>query len=176
MAERVQDAAWRPATLADVEAIDAIGGQIHTLLPERPEVVAEKIRLFGEGCLVLMAGEEPVGYGIAHPWRLDAVPALDTLICTLPAEAECIFIHDVAILPGARARGAGAAFVRHAGRLATDRGLDRLALVSVYDTHPVWARCGFEIKALSPGDKLKAYGPTAKYMVAALGSARTSVS
>ena len=169
LAERTQDAAWRRATLADVEAIHGIEGVVHTLLPERPEVMAEKIRLFADGCMMLELGAEAVGYGIAYPWLLDAVPALDTFFGALPSESRCIFIHDVAILPQARARGAGAAFVRHAGRLATARGFSRLALVSVYDTHPVWARCGFEVQPPPPGDKLKGYGATARYMVAQLG-------
>lgn len=41
-----------------------------------------------------------------------------------------------------------------------------LALVSVYDTHVVWARHGFKIvKDDSLVDKLASYGETAKFMI-----------
>jgi len=44
-------AQWRQATAEDLGAIDAIGNGIHTSLPERPEVFAEKLTLFPAGCL-----------------------------------------------------------------------------------------------------------------------------
>jgi hypothetical protein len=44
-------------------------------------------------------------------------------------------------------------------------GVDFLALVSVYDNQPFWAKRGFEIvSAPELGAKLRSYGPTAQYM------------
>ncbi|MDP9096187.1 MAG: GNAT family N-acetyltransferase [Pseudomonadota bacterium] len=161
---------WRVAAPSDVERISAIEKEVHTLAPERLEVFHEKIVLFGDGCRVLIEGDEIVGYGIAYPWLLNDVPALDTLLGSIPSAPECLFIHDVAMLPNMRGKGAGGAFVRHASILARTLGLTRLALVSVYDTHHLWARCGFAVQpAPGPSDKLAPYGSTARYMVAPLG-------
>jgi len=41
---------WRCAHAEDLDAICAIAAQIHPDLPERPDVLAEKIRLCPGGC------------------------------------------------------------------------------------------------------------------------------
>ncbi len=159
--------AWRRAAPSDLDAVMAVQAVAHGLLPERREVIADKLDRFGEGCLVLGDGGRVVGYGLAHPWRLDDAPALDTLLARAQAP-DCLFLHDVALLPEARGRGAARAFVRHAAETARAHGLASLALVSVYGTVPVWARLGFAVRdvpALAP--KLAGYGADARYMTAA---------
>ncbi len=161
---------WRPAALDDVARISIIESQAHRLEPERPEVFEEKLRLFGAGCMVLTRDGTIVGYGVAHPWLLDDVPALNSFLGALPSEPQCIFIHDVALLPEARACGAGRAFVQHVSRIAAAMRLPNLALVSVYDTHHLWGRYGFEIRETEAiRGKMGQYGSTARYMVATLG-------
>jgi GNAT superfamily N-acetyltransferase len=155
---------WRQATFADVDAICVIEREVHPLLQERPEVHGEKIRLFAEGCCVLVDGASVLGYAAAYPWRLDDIPLMDTLFGTLPAATDCMFIHDVALLPVARGRGYGRPFVERIAGLALGRNLTRLALVSVYGTVPVWRTLGFEIETAVPRAKFKAYGETARYM------------
>ena len=159
-------ATWRDARLDDAETISAIEHRVHTLAPERIEVFREKIGLFGAGCRVLTKGGSIVGYGIAHPWRLDDVPPLDHLLGALPLEAACLFLHDVAILPEARASGASRAFVDHAVRVATQEGLSALALVSVYGTDGLWRRHDFvPSPSVSTAAQLDPYGDKALYMV-----------
>ncbi len=148
----------------------AIQGEVHPLLAERREILADKMRLFGEGCLVLEGPGRCLGYAIAHPWRLGAVPPLDTLLGALPKAPDCLFIHDVAVLPEARGQGAGGTYVRRMFRLARDRSLPKLALVSVYGTSPVWQRCGFELADRTAARKdLLSYGGGARYMTAEVG-------
>lgn len=155
---------------ADLDTVMAIQDVVHVLLPERREVFADKMRLFGEGCLVLAGPDRPLGYAIAHPWRIGEAPPLDTVLGALPEAPDCLFIHDVALLPEARGRGAAAALVRRMAGLARDLDLGRLALVSVYGTVPIWEACGFEVRSgmLSPG-KLVSYGASARYMTAEIG-------
>lgn len=159
---------WRPATEADLDAIMAIQAEVHAL-QERREVMADKLRLFGEGAWMLEASGRCLGYAIAHPWILGDVPPLDTLCETWPDEADCFFIHDVALMRPARGRGAGRAFVKIVTTLTEGRGWRRMALVSVYDTYPLWERCGFEVQVttLAP-EKLAPYGHAARYMVSRL--------
>src|ERR1039458_640754 len=93
---------WRPAVAADLETIDRIANIVHPGLPERPEVFAEKLSLFPEGCFVLVQNSEIVGYGFSHPWLLYRIPLLDSFLGTLPLSPECLFIHDVVVIEQAR--------------------------------------------------------------------------
>ena len=157
---------WRQATADDLQAIDAIGNGIHLSLPERPEVFAEKLNLFPSGCRALIYSGEIVGYGISHPWYLNKIPPLDTFLNVLPSQPDCIFIHDVVVMPRARSHGAAARFVQIIADVARERRISALALVSVYDTHPLWMKCGFEIvRRTDLSEKLQSYGDTARYMV-----------
>ncbi len=163
----IAPAAWRDAAQGDVAAISAIERAVHTLGAERPAVFREKIRLFGAGCRVLETERSIIGYGIAYPWRLDDVPQLDRFLGEIPPDADCLFVHDVAILPAARGKGAARGFIDHAARLAGPLGLPCLALVSVYGTQDLWGRCGFA-PSPSAAAQLATYGDTAHYMVAKL--------
>jgi len=157
--------AWRRMTAADLDAVAAIADEIHAALRERPVVFAEKLRLFPEGCFALEQGGAIAGYAIAHPWRRDAIPALDAFLGALPAAPDCLFVHDVVVLPPARGRGAAGAIVATLCDLARVRGLAYLALVSVYGTHRLWQRHGFAVvddPALAA--RLAPYGDTARYM------------
>ena len=164
------DAMWRPATLGDVETIVAIQAELHPFLSERDLVIADKLTTFPEGCRILQHCESALGYALGHPYLLDRVPALDAELGMLPPTADCFFIHDVALLPVARGQGAGRAYVGEMRDVCTRRGLEWLALVSVYGTVPIWEGFGFRVRAL-PGlaDKFGSVGDTARYMTAAAG-------
>lgn len=154
-------AGWAPLTPADLPALCAAAALLHPGLPERPEVFAEKLRLSPEGCRKFVLDGALAGYALSHPWG-DGVPPLDEFLGGLPAAPACLYIHDVALLPAARGRGAAASFTDYAAALARRLGLPRLALVSVYGTAPLWARCGFG-PAPCAAD-LSSYGPGAVYM------------
>jgi ribosomal protein S18 acetylase RimI-like enzyme len=150
----------------DLAAIDAIGAELHPLLSERPEVFAEKLRLFPQGSMALVDAAGIAGYGLCHPWRLNDIPPLDSFLVALPRDADCMFIHDVAVLPRARGRRAADAYVEHVCKLARERGLGSLALASVNRTGPLWESFGFMIGGqASLAEKLKSYGDGAIYMV-----------
>ena len=157
---------WRPVLREDLAAIDAIGAQLHPLLTERPEIFAEKCRLFPEGCMALADAAGIAGYGICHPWMLNDIPPFDSFLVALPHDADCIFIHDVAVLPRARGRKAAHTYVEHVAKLARERGLGLLALTSVNGTGPLWESFGFTIAGeASLAEKLKSYGDGAIYLV-----------
>ncbi|WGD55817.1 GNAT family N-acetyltransferase [Bradyrhizobium sp. CB1650] len=162
---------WRHAHAPDLPAISAIATRIHPALPERPEVLADKMRLCPDGCLVLARENEIVGYGLAHPWSQHQIPPLDGFLEKLPDDADCLYVHDVAILPAVRGGGAARAYVAAIERLARSSGIATLALVSVYGTRSMWERLGFQ--AL-PADavlrrKLACYGEGATYMLRKAG-------
>ena len=157
---------WQPLLLSDVDDVNAIACSIHPDLPERPEVFAEKLRLFPQGCRKLVGGRRIAGYGISHPWVLRAVPPLDKFLHCLPDRPQCLFIHDVAVLPDARGKGAAAEFVLYVKGIARSRSIPSVALVSVYDTDALWKGLGFHVvQDPELETKLASYGPAAKYMM-----------
>ncbi|MBC9882529.1 GNAT family N-acetyltransferase [Bradyrhizobium sp. INPA01-394B] len=157
---------WRRAHDGDLEAISAIAARIHPDLPERPEVLLEKMRLYPDGCRVLAAGNEIVGYGLAHPWLRQQIPPLDDFLARLPEAADCLYVHDVAVLPGHRGDVARA-YVTEIEEIARSSGIRTLALVSVYGTRALWERLGFHGVAADAAlrDKLSSYGASATYML-----------
>jgi hypothetical protein len=157
---------WRPAHESDLSAISAIAARIHPDLPERPEVFAEKMRLYCDGCRVLTANDGIVGYGLAHPWKQHRVPPLDGFLERLPDDADCLYVHDVAVLFDFRG-GAARDYVATIEALARASHIATLALVSVYATRSLWERLGFRPVATDAElrAKLQAYGESATYML-----------
>ncbi|WP_145662400.1 GNAT family N-acetyltransferase [Bradyrhizobium stylosanthis] len=157
---------WRNARTSDLPAISAIAARIHPDLPERAEVFAEKMRLCPDGCRVLVADDAIAGYGLAHPWKQHSIPPLDVFLEQIPDGADCLYVHDVAVLPDSRG-GASRAYIADMERLARASGIATLTLVSVYATKPLWERHGFRAV---PADaqlraKLASYGEAATYML-----------
>jgi ribosomal protein S18 acetylase RimI-like enzyme len=158
---------WRKAEPSDLPEISEIASRIHPDLPEGSDVLAEKMRLCPDGCLVLVANDAIVGYGLSHPWMRHQIPRLDELLHALPSAADCLYVHDVAVLPAFRGRQAADSYIERIIALARSVRITALALVSVYDTPFFWERFGFRVVA---GDatlraKLASYGETARYMM-----------
>jgi len=144
---------WRRMLPADLPAVDALGTAIHTAHPERAAIAAERLALAPETCFVL-ATPEIQGYLVAHPWAGDP-PKLDTLLGTLPAQPDHLYLHDLALAPAARGQ-------RHpAGILPLLP--NPIALISVNGTAPFWQAHGFRPAPIAPA-KLASYGPGAVYM------------
>lgn len=136
---------WRPMIAADLTAVSDLSARINPDFPERPEVLAEKFRLFPRGCFVLYAatGGQPRGYCFSHPWMFGPPPALDTMLQALPEAASGYFIHDLAIELPLRGRNLASLLVPQLLQAARDAGIDRMMLVAVSGSAPFWTRMGF---------------------------------
>ncbi len=162
---------WTSLAEADIEQVQEIADQIHPTLPERSEVFAEKFRLFPQGCYKLMFGGRVAGYAVSHPWKLFSIPPLDEFLHALPEKPDCIYMHDVAVLPEARGHNAAGQFIDQISSLARQMEVGHLACVSVYGTDVLWARFGFQVIASDEvAPKLATYGASAKYMIADIAS------
>ena len=162
----VKAAKWRPTTATDLEAIQTIANVVHPDLSERREIFAEKLRLFSEGCFVFVEDGVILGYAFVHPWLLNNIPKLNEFLLRIPSTPDCLLIHDVALLQQARGRGAARALLERIAKLAREREIPNIVLVSVYNSHLHWAHLGFEVVGNElVADGLKSYGENARYMV-----------
>ncbi len=160
---------WRPMMAADLAAVDDLSSRIHPDFPERPEILAEKFRLFPRGCFVLAAAPEqqPHGYCFSHPWMFGPPPALDTLLQALPQAASAYFIHDLTVDASLRRRNLASVIVPRLIDIAREIPVNRMMLVAVSGSEPFWSRMGFhrtDDAALQDATRAK-YGAGAVHMV-----------
>jgi GNAT superfamily N-acetyltransferase len=150
----------------DLSEVERIGDAIHPAYPEEAGVFAERLRLYPAGCFVLENEAGIEGYAVSHPWLFGQPPKLDSRLGRLPARPDTFYIHDIALLPGARGRRYGAAIVARSARLAETMGLETMSLIAVSGSEPFWRRNGFEsVAVLAAEAGLLSYGKAAHFMV-----------
>lgn len=159
-------AVWKAMRRDDLPAVMRIAGIVHVDYPEREEVFAERLHLFPDGCRIAFADGRAVGYGVMHPAVNRRPPALDSLLGALPADADVLYLHDIALLPEARGLRLGEAVLAYAENLARITSLATLALTSTPGARSYWLGRGF-----TPVDddtylaaKLASYGEGMAYM------------
>lgn len=148
-------ARWRPMAMTDLAVVDSIANAVHVNYPEDPGVFANRLALFAPGCLMAEEGGLILGYCISHPGTIGEPPPLDTVLDALPAAADCLYIHDVALLPAARGRHLGVALARLLEEVARAHGFDRLSLTAVNNSDGFWASLGYTPQ---PCARLASYG------------------
>ena len=167
----LKDVAWRAMTGYDLGAVSTIANQVHPGFFEAEDVLAEKFTLYRNGCYLLEIGERPAGYVLSHPWKSGDLPALDTLLGTLPEAADTFYIHDLALLPLTRGVGAAGQIVAALSKHARVMGFPTMSLVAVNNSLPFWTRQGFVAQDRPDlAAKLRSYEEGARYMVKALNA------
>lgn len=146
---------WRHMAVADLPQVGAIADAVHRDFPEPPEVFANRLALFPAGCLVCASENRVVGYLLSHPWVSENPPELGAILPSLPAQPDCLYLHDIALLPDARAGGHGAAAFEHCLALARAEKLACIELVAVGGAESYWRKQGFGTVA---NRKAEAYG------------------
>jgi GNAT superfamily N-acetyltransferase len=148
----------------DLAIVAAIADRVHLDHPEDPAVFADRLALFPAGCLVVEADCGALGYCISHPGIVGQPPPLDTVLGRIDG-ADCLYIHDLCLLPEARGRGLAAAIARLLEEVARAHGFGCIALTAVNDSDGFWQSQGFEAH---PCSKLASYG-AASYRLKRLG-------
>jgi ribosomal protein S18 acetylase RimI-like enzyme len=141
------DRPWRPMSAADLPAVHELSMRVHPNFPERAEVLAEKFRLFPSGCFVLETNGGIAGYCFSHPWSKGTVPALDSLLGSLPVTPTTYYVHDLTLDEALRGQGQGRAIVPLLLDTAQSLGLSHLSLVAVNRRGPFWQAAGFSATA-----------------------------
>lgn len=157
---------WRALTTLDLPVVQAIATKVHPSFPEGVAVFAERQRLYPDGTRLLELNGLPSGYILSHPYAFKVLPALDSLLGSLPGDADTYYLHDLALLPSARGTGAAAMIVGDILRHARLSGFQNASLVAVNGSLPFWYKHGFRVvNAPELADKLKSYEGAARLMV-----------
>jgi ribosomal protein S18 acetylase RimI-like enzyme len=165
----IKDVAWRLMTAYDLTAVQGIADTVHVDFYERPEVLAERQRLYHNGCYLLEIAEKPVGYILSHPWTYATLPPLDTLLERLPSNPDTYYIHDLCLLQVARRIGAASKILNALTKHAGAQGYDTMSLVAVNGSVPFWEKHGFVVtEEPELYAKLLSYEEGARYMVKTL--------
>jgi GNAT superfamily N-acetyltransferase len=164
---------WRAMLDSDLPTVTAIAAEVHPDYPESPAVFAERLRLFAEGCLIAVdVNGTALGYAIAHPAVLGQPPALNSLLHDLSSQADCLYLHDVALTAGTRQSGLAGALVGYTRELAGAHGFSCVALMAVNNSTVYWQRRGFvpyEHIDAALAKKIASYDSDARYLVLAAG-------
>jgi GNAT superfamily N-acetyltransferase len=156
---------WRPLREEDIPAVTAISDVVHGRFTERPEVFAERLSLYPEGCFMLDHDGAAEGYLISHPWHRRSPVPLDQLIGAIPEDAGSYYLHDLALLPDTRGFGAGRRGVELVLAHASDAGFGQVSLVAVNGADAFWAALGFScVEDEAVARQLQSYGEGTFFM------------
>jgi ribosomal protein S18 acetylase RimI-like enzyme len=167
MASEHNDLRWRLMEAGDLASVIAMAAVVHPGFHEDGSVYLERTRLYGKGCFVLEAASGDLhGYAVTHPWQFCTLPALDSLLGSLPKQPSTYYLHDIALMPDARGSGAAPRIVAIVADQAMLEGLATMSLVSVNNSSGFWEKQGFEIRNLPELEaKLRTYSDDACFMV-----------
>lgn len=156
----------RPMQPDDLPEVVRIQALCYTeIVPESAGSLADKQRLSPDTCLVACTGAGLLGYLLTLPWQAEAPPLLDARITALPPDADCLYLHDLAVDPQARGSGAGTRLVESVLEMLPGRW-EQACLVAIQGSQPYWQRYGFVPVTAGPqlAHKLASYGEAVCYM------------
>ena len=136
---------WRRMAQPDLVSVERVGDAVHPDYPEDAAIIAERLRLYPAGCLVLDGDKGIQGYAVAHPWLFGRPPLLNTQLGQLPVRADTFYIHDLALTPEVRGGGLGTKAVNLLTYQAQLDAFMSMSLVAVDSSPGFWRRHGFEV-------------------------------
>ena len=162
---------FRTMQASDIPAVMSIQEEVYApQLHEEEAVIRTRLAACPQQAWVAEDAEGVCAYLFAYPSQLGQVTPLGGDFQP-QADADCLYLHDLAVASRAAGRGIGPALVRHKLQRAGAAKLRYSALVSVQDSQGFWSRLGFEPEeALSTpqASNLASYQIPAVYMVRSL--------
>lgn len=161
---------WRPMTEADIDGVVTVARLSFPDHFEGRECFENRLTICPAMSVVLADAEDTVrGYLFAYPWKGETAPPLNTLIEAIPADADRVYLHDLALDPEVRGGGHTRTIIERLIDQSRAEGWTTMALVAVNDATAFWEGMGFQ-PVTSPAlvTKLASYGDEARYMVRAL--------
>ena len=181
----------RPAQISDIDEILRIQALCYTSIePERAEAFINKLQQAPDCAFVVEDKNDAIkdtgdnydagrkesrpllAYLFALPIRTEQPPALDADDFIVPPEADCLYLHDLAIDPSARGLGLSTPLLEAFFNTARAQGFTQTSLIAIQNSVPFWQRYGFHNRhPLSQDAELQArisvYGEAA-YLTCAL--------
>jgi len=125
-----------------------------------------KLRASPTSCFMAWMDDLPAGYLVAMPADAMAPPALHSETCELPAAADGLYLHDLAVHPRARRRGVAEVLIDAYFQARQQLDLRFACLTAVNGSAAFWERHGFRTAAAEDAlsVRLASYGEGACYM------------
>jgi len=163
----------RPMTSTDLPSVLAVQQRCYApAFHEPPAAFASKLAGAPDTCWVASTATEGIlAYLVSLPVDAHSLPALHATRWQAPAQAQWLYLHDLAVAPIARGRSLAPRLVARAQQCARDMGLQQMVLVAVQGSEGFWQGQGFAAQAMlagAPGDKLASFGPDARVMACTL--------
>ena len=140
----------------------------HAIVPESQAVMESKLTIGPGCCFVCEENNLIVGYLLGHPWRSNSVIALHMELKELPPECDCLYLHDMAVLPEMRGKKIGEQLLYKFETEALRRKIRYVFLVAVQGAETFWLRMGYYKKNNADTIKLSSYGTPAFSMMKVL--------
>ena len=134
---------------------------------ENVQSFTAKIETISKFCRVVEIHSEIAAYCLAFPAQMMHFPAWNAqTFLTNPEDADCFYLHDLAISPTWRGRHLAEKLL-HAVLASRPCKIDKIFLISVQNSIDFWQKFGF--KPISPEkchltNKVKSYGDNAILM------------
>ena len=181
----------RPALISDIPEILRIQALCYTSIePEKADAFINKLQQAADCAYVvedknniikdsndnahteIKENGKLLAYVFALPIRIEQPPTLDADDFIVPQQADCLYLHDLAIDPSARGLGLSAPLLEAFFHTAQVRQLSQASLIAIQNSVPFWQRYGFHHRhPLSQDSELQArisvYGE-ATYLTCAL--------
>lgn len=119
----------------------------------RPELIESdatflrKMAMFPDGCWGAFHSVGLAGYVFGHPWVRGRPVPLNSSDYGLPQDPDCMYLHDLAVLPTMRGTGVAPLLVRRLAEVGVRMGVAAFALVAVQGSEAYWARWGFKAQS-----------------------------
>lgn len=133
---------------------------------ESPQVVSQRLMLYPQSCWVACYQDKIWGYLFSYPSKYQQVNPLGAEFGQYE-QANCLYLHDMAVSPDARGQGVASALLATAIAYAKTLELPRLGLVAVQNSASFWQQLGFAVQSTLPEisqQALQTYGDKALYL------------
>lgn len=159
----------RQMQLTDLPAVVKLQDRCYSQeLFESADLVKSRLLLTPQSCWVALYHDKLWAYLFSYPAVLGNINALGQPFASY-TEANCLYIHDLAVSSDARGQGVASKLLEQAVGYAHELDFEYLSLVSVQNSLPFWQDRGFAVVNELSGTAIQALesytNQSAHYMV-----------